>query len=108
MREANDAINAIVADETRGFVLFHDHFADRPGGLAIFDVETPEQLAAVQDPGPAEGWDYRVHPLIFAGSALRFLLQCDFTMAAYRGGRRLTALFEDYRKTEDCAKLDVG
>ena len=51
MRQANDAINAIVADKARGLVLFHDHFADKPGGMAIFDIETKEQLAALQEPG---------------------------------------------------------
>ena len=107
MRQANDAINALVADEARGLVLFHDHFADRAGGMAVFDIETPEQLAALRDPGPVEGWDYRVHPLIFAGGALRFLFQCDYTMKAYRDGRRLTELFGAYKQTDDCAKLDA-
>ena len=50
-RGANDAINEFIAEPARGLVLFHDHFADKPGGMAIFDIETPEQLTALQDPG---------------------------------------------------------
>ena len=107
MRQASDAINAIVADKARGLVLFHDHFADKPGGMAIFDIETKEQLAALQEPGPVEGWDFRTHPLIFAGGALRFLFQCDYTMQAYRDGRRMTDLFDEYRQSEDCATNDA-
>jgi hypothetical protein len=99
MREANDAINAFVADEARGLVLFHDHFADRPGGAAVFAVETPEEMAALQDPGPLAGWDFRCHPLIFAESALGFLFQCDYTMIGYRK-RRLPDLFEEYRNSD--------
>ena len=105
MRAANDAVNALVGDEARGLLLFHDHFADRPGGVAVFDIETEDQLAALREPGPLEGWRVDLHPLIFARSAVRFLFQIDYTMSAYRGGRRLAALFEEYRATDDCAKL---
>ena len=107
MRRANEAINKFIADAARGLVLFHDHFADKPGGMAIFDIETPEQLTALQDPGPLESWDFRTHPLIFAGSALRFLFQCDYTMQAYRDGRRLTTLVDQYRDSDDCKENDA-
>jgi len=106
MRKANDAINEFIAEPARGLVLFHDHFADKPGGIAIFDIQTSEQLTALRDPGPLAGWDFRTHPLIFAGSAVRFLFQCDYTMQSYGDGRRLTTLFDEYRDSDDCRKND--
>jgi hypothetical protein len=99
MAEANDLLNAFVAEPRRGLVLFHDHFADRPGGLAVFAPETPEELAAVRDEGPLAGWDLAVHPLIFAEGALGFLFQVDYTMIAYRK-RRLPDLFAAYVASE--------
>ena len=65
MRAANDAMNAYVADDARGLALFHDHFADRPGGVALFAVETAAELAALREPGPLAGWDLHLHPLDF-------------------------------------------
>ncbi len=105
MRAANDAINEFVGDHRRGLALFHDHFSDQPGGVAVFAVETAGQLAAVREAGPLTGWEVRAHPLIFAESAMRFLHQCDFTMHAYRG-RRLPELWEEYGASEDKARLD--
>ncbi len=34
-RRANLALNEFVADPRRGLVLYHDHFVDKAGGLAI-------------------------------------------------------------------------
>ena len=99
MRAANDALNAYVADEARGLALFHDHFADRPGGVAVFAVETAAELAALGEPGPLAGWDLHLHPLIFANSALRFPFQIDYTMSAYRG-RRFTDLMAEYTASD--------
>jgi len=99
MRAANDAINGYVANEARGLLLFHDHFADRPGGVAVFAIETEEELAALKEPGPLEGWDLRLHPLIFAEGALGFLFQVDYTMIGYRK-RRLPDLFAEYEASE--------
>ncbi len=76
------------------------------GGMAVFDIETPEQLVALRDPGPLAGWDFRTHPLIFAGSAVRFLFQFDYTMQSYGDGRRLTTLFDQYRDSDDYRKND--
>ena len=100
MAEANAAFNAWVEDRARGFAWFHDHFADRPGGVAIVAVETGQELAALREPGPLAGWDLEVHPLIFAGERPGFLSQVDFTTTVYRGHRR-DALWESYRDTED-------
>lgn len=107
MSDANAAINAFVAEPARGLLLFHDHFADRPGGTAVFDIEEPEQLAALQEPGPLEGWTIRLHPLIFAGGAQRFLFQIDYTMSAYRG-RRLQPLWEEYAASDLKRRVDDG
>jgi len=105
MRAAIDAINRFVEDRRRGLALFHDHFADRPGGLAVFAVTTEDEREAVRDPGPLAGWHIHAHPLIFAESALRFLYQCDYTMHGYRG-RRLAELWEEYGRSEEKGRLD--
>lgn len=105
MRDANAAINAFVADEARGLALFHDHFADRPGGVAVFAVETAAELAALRDPGPLAGWDVALHPLIFAQSALHFPSQVDFTMSVYRG-RRLRDLIAEYEASDLARRND--
>jgi hypothetical protein len=103
--EANDTFNAFVADARNGLALFHDHFVGAPGGVAIFSVETPEQLAALPAPPGLAGWDLRIHPLIFSDSAVRFLYQIDFTMTVYRG-RRLRDLMTEYEGTEYARRLD--
>ncbi|MEE8107078.1 MAG: hypothetical protein V3T86_16205 [Planctomycetota bacterium] len=93
MRAANDAINEYTADRRRGMAMFHDHFANRAGGLIVLAIETEEQLALLSEPGPLEGWSVRTHPLIFADSASRFLNQVDFTLNTYRD-RRLTEFLD--------------
>ena len=105
MKDANGAINAFVADERRGLALFHDHFADRAGGVAVFAVETPAELAALKEPCPLEGWDVALHPLIFAQSALHFPSQVDFTMSVYRG-RRLRDLMKEYEASDLARRND--
>jgi hypothetical protein len=95
MSEANHAFNEFVSDPARGLVLFHDHFADRAGGVAVFAIEEPAELAELKRPGPLERWELHLHPLIFAESAPGFLFQVDFTMTAYRK-RRLEDLWATY------------
>ena len=99
LREANDAVNAFVADHARGMLLFHDHFGDRPGGLAVFDIETRAQFESLHDDGPLAGWTVRRHPLIFAEGSLGFLFQIDYSMIGYRK-QRLPDLYERYEKSE--------
>ena len=70
-REANDAVNAFVADPARGLALFHDHFTDRAGGAVLLDVTSPAELAALRDPGPLAGWDVRIHPLTYTNGTTR-------------------------------------
>lgn len=99
MAEANDQLNAFVADTRKGPLLFHDHFADARGGLAIFAPETAAELEALKDPGPLAGWDLRVHPLIFAEGAIGFLFQVDYTMIGYRK-KKLADLYAAYVASE--------
>lgn len=105
IRDANHALNAFIADPRRGSVLFHDHFVGRAGGVALFWVETAEELAALQDPGPLAGWELRLHPLIFASSPVSFLYQMDFTMTVYRH-RRLKDLIADYEASALVGEMD--
>ncbi|HEX5136739.1 MAG TPA: hypothetical protein VFY93_07195 [Planctomycetota bacterium] len=100
MAEANDQWNAYVADVRRGPLLFHDHFADARGGIAVFAPETPEELAAIRDKGPLTAWDLRIHPLIFAEGANGFLFQMDYTMIAYRK-RKLADLYAAYVASDE-------
>jgi hypothetical protein len=104
-RRANLALNEFVADKRRGLVLYHDHFVDKPGGLAVIFVETPEDLGALRDPGPLAGWTLYLHPLIFSDSAVRFLFQVDYTMTAYRG-KRLRELMTQYESSRWAQGLD--
>ena len=106
LSDANAAFNAYVADKARGLVLFHDHFTDRAGGIAIFAVETEPELAALEEPGPLAGWELAVHPLIFAEGALGFLFQIDYTMLSYRK-RRLPELMREYEASDLCTSNDA-
>jgi len=100
MRAANHAINEYVSDRRRGMAMFHDHFANQPGGLIVLAIETEEQLALLSDTGPLDGWSVRTHPLIFADSASRFLNQVDFTLNTYRD-RRLAEFLEAPESADD-------
>jgi hypothetical protein len=93
--DANLAFNDFIADERRGFVLFHDHFVRPAGGIAIFALETKSQLQALQEPHPLADWAIQCHPLVYANSQTGFLYQADFTMTFYRQ-KRLAHLFAEY------------
>jgi hypothetical protein len=83
--EANDAVNSYIEDQTRGIVVFHDHFTGSSphGGVAVFDVRSEEQLAMLDDPGPLDGWRLNIHALTFALSAVGFAEQADLTLREY-------------------------
>lgn len=83
--DANRAFNEFVGDHSLPLVLFHDHFLGRPGGVAIFYVETREQQVALSDSAHLSGWDVEMRPLIFAHSPAAFDEQTAFTLRAYRG-----------------------
>jgi hypothetical protein len=88
-RQANDRLNEYSSERRRGFVIFHDHFTGKPhGGVAVFDVRTAEEHGLLEDHGPLEGWDVRVHALTFSLAASGFAAQMELTAEGY-GGKTL-------------------
>lgn len=87
MRAANDAINALVADRELPLALFHDHFLDRPGGTAIFQVTNPDDIDAIDTALKRHlaGWNSAAHPLIFSFNAAAFDEQIAYTLREYQG-----------------------
>jgi hypothetical protein len=83
-REANECFNDYIADDSRGIVVFHDHFVGEHGGLAVFDVRDDDEQARLADGEALRGWELRVHPLTFALTAVGFAAQVDFTLEQYR------------------------
>ena len=86
MRAANDGINALVGDKTLPLAIFHDHFLDRPGGLAVFYVQYGTEIEALDD-GIArhlDGWLAETRPLIFSHSPAAFDEQIAYTLRTYR------------------------
>ena len=99
-RAANDLLNDCIADRRRGFVIFDDHFTGKPhGGVAVFDVRNEEAYGLLDDPGPLDGWDVRVHALTFSLAATGFAAQMELTAEAY-GGRALAELRADEQPDE--------
>jgi hypothetical protein len=83
-RAANDALNEYVADGRRGVPIFHDHFTGKPhGGVAVFYQRTTDEAALLDNAGPLEGWEVRIHALTFALAPLGFAAQTEFTLEAY-------------------------
>jgi hypothetical protein len=83
--EANARINEYTADDSRGLALFHDHFIGQFGGVIVLFVDSEAQRVALQDVGPLNGWDVKIHPLIFANSPAAFDEQIAYTLRAYHG-----------------------
>jgi hypothetical protein len=91
-RQANVLLNEYIEDRRRGFVIFHDHFTGKPhGGFAVFDVRDAQAYELLEDHGPLEGWEVRVHALTFSMAATGFAAQMALTAEAY-GGKRLDQL----------------
>jgi hypothetical protein len=88
-REANDRLNEYIADQRRGFVVFHDHFTGKPhGGFAVFDVRDQAAFDLLDDHGPLAGWNVAVHALTFSIAATGFAAQMHLTAEEY-GGKTL-------------------
>ena len=83
-RQANDLLNAYVADERRGLDVWHDHFVGRHGGAVVLDVRSDQEKALLDEPGSLEDWRLEVHPLTFSLSAIGFSAQTSFTLEQYR------------------------
>jgi hypothetical protein len=96
-REANDRLNEYIDDQSRGLVVFHDHFTGGAhGGIAVFDVANEEERARLDDAGPLAGWSLGVHGLTFALTAVGFAEQLELTLEGYRG-----ATLDELRASEE-------
>ena len=82
--EANERFNLFIADRTLPLALFHDHFIGRPGGIAIFFVESPAGQEALTNSKILNGWRVDLLPLIFSYSPAAFDEQINYTLKAYR------------------------
>ena len=82
--EANRIFNEYLADPQLPLALFHDHFIGRPGGVAIFFVETAAGREALYESTALAGWRVEIQPLIFSYSPAAFDEQIAFTLRAYR------------------------
>ncbi|TCP59256.1 hypothetical protein EV586_101472 [Tumebacillus sp. BK434] len=85
LKEANELWNAYIADRRRGHCVFHDHFQDSPGGVAVIEAATEEQQARLYDLAGLPGWQCVLHPLIYAQSAAGFVQQTAYTSGTYAG-----------------------
>jgi hypothetical protein len=85
VRAANHLLNDYIGDKRRGLCVFHDHFVARPGGIAVFDVRSDEQVDMLEDPGPLRQWDIQVHTLSESLTAVGFVAQMDYTLEQYAG-----------------------
>src|ERR1700722_15632383 len=86
MRAANDGINALVGDRQLPLVVFHDHFLDTPGGIAIFDIVRPIEIDQLEE-GAAKhlpNWRVEIRPFIFSYSTAAFDEQIAYTLRTYR------------------------
>ena len=84
-KEADDRFNDYLRNSRLGLVVHHDHFMDRPGAFAAIEAKTPEQVAALREPGPLEGWQLHAHPLQFSPTGAGFWIQADSTMRRFSG-----------------------
>jgi len=84
-REANDLLNAYVADDSRGLAVWHDHFIGAHGGAVVLHVRSDAERALLEDPGPLAGWRLAVHPLMYSLTAVGFAALTPFTLEKYRG-----------------------
>lgn len=85
--EADRVFNDYVTERQRGVVVQHDHFIDRPGAFAVFEIRTEEQKRALAEPGPLRGWQIAAHPLVFSPDGPGFFIQADSTMRHFRETR---------------------
>jgi hypothetical protein len=83
LQQADDLFNAYLAEPGRGIVVHHDHFVDEPGAMAVLAISTPEQRAALHDPGPLDGWTISAHPLRFSPDGAGFYVQGDSTLRRF-------------------------
>jgi hypothetical protein len=54
--------NSFISDRSTGLVLYHDHFVDEPGAIALFYVESEAELERLEKHGALEKWCVKIHP----------------------------------------------
>jgi predicted choloylglycine hydrolase len=105
LREADLQFNNFISQRDNGLVLYHDHFVDEPGAIALFYVETQMELDNLETHRLLSGWNSRIHPLTFTEKPVEMLYQSDFTMGVYRGQRLRDLIAKyigsDYEKSVD-------
>lgn len=90
-KKANHALNEWIKNEKLGKIIYHEHFSNKPfGGIAIFEVQTPEELEYLFNEPRNEdsylyGWKLYYHPLLHGRNTERFLYQVQYTLFSYRG-----------------------
>jgi len=86
LQEANALFNAYCQVQERGLVLFHDHVRELPGGgVAVFYLDRPQQLEALEEAADLPGWELKVHALIHSGSPSAFDEQIALTVHQFAG-----------------------
>lgn len=86
-KEADNLFNDYVAQVERGVVVHHDHFIDRAGAFAVFEITDEAQKAMLAQPGPLDGWTIAAHPLVFSPDGAGFFMQADSTLRHFRSTR---------------------
>lgn len=84
---ADNLFNDYVAQVERGVVVHHDHFIDRAGAMAVFEIANDAQMQMLKVPGPLAGWQITSHPLLFAPDGATFFMQADSTLRHFRDTR---------------------
>ncbi len=83
VRESNHLFNDFIGDDRRGLCVFHDHFVARPGGIAVFDVRSDNEVEMLDDPGPLSNWDISIHSLAESLTSIGFVAQMEYTLEQY-------------------------
>ena len=86
-KEADNLFNDYVAQLERGVVVHHDHFIDRAGAFAVFEIKSEAHKAQLAEAGPLTGWTITSHPLVFSADGAGFFMQADSTLRHFRQTR---------------------
>ena len=91
-RDANDALNAYVADGSHGIAVVHDHFTGRPhGGFAIVFPRNKHEPERPTIQARSKAGRFTAIGLVFALTPVGFDAQMAFTLDRY-GHTSLDAL----------------
>ena len=82
--EANREFNDFVADRSLPLVLFHDHFIESRGGVAVFFVASAEEREVLEANEHLSQWHVEMKPLVFSFSPSAYDEQARYTMEQYR------------------------